>query len=150
MHFPLINMPIVVQIDFNAAVDHVSHSGLLSNLPDLVIGGSVLNVIVGLLSGEVQRVVVDDVLREYVRVVSGIPQASVLGLLLFLLYTSDLPMILKIILVGYGDDSTSLAKVPKPGNRVPAVLSLYRYLTRICNWGKRWEMLGNPLKPRHW
>ena len=103
-----------MQIDFSAAFDRVSHSGLLYKLRDVEVGGAVFDVIGGFLSGRVQRVVVDDIRSENFKVVSGVPQCSVLGPLLFLLYTSDLPIILEKTLVGHADNSTLLAEVPKP------------------------------------
>ena len=71
-----------------------------------------------------------------------------LGPLLFLLYTSDLPIALENMLVGYADDSTLLAEVPEPGSRVQTALSLNRDLARIGDWCKRWGMLVNPLKTK--
>ena len=47
---------------------------------------------------------VDGVRSENIRVVSGVPQSSVLGPLLYLLYTSNLPKILENTVVGYADD----------------------------------------------
>ena len=64
----------------------------------------------------------------------------------FLLYTSDLPIILENTLVRCADESTMLAEVPEPGKRVPAVLSLYRDLIRVGDWRKRWGMLVNLTK----
>ena len=63
-----------------------------------------------------QRVVVDGIRSENVRVVSGFPQCSVLGPLLFLLYTSDLPIILEHTLVGCDEDSTLLAEISELGS----------------------------------
>ena len=52
------------------------------------------------------------------------PQGSVLGLLLFLLYTSELFSILENKLIGYADDSTLIAVGPSPGFRVTVAESL--------------------------
>ena len=91
-------------------------------------------------SGRVQRVVVDGIRSENIRVVSGVPQGSVPGPLQFLLYSGDLPIILENTPVGYSNASASLAEVPEPSSRVQAVLSPYRDLVLIGDWCKRWEM----------
>ena len=54
---------------------------------------------------------VDGCLSKLVNVVSGVPQGSVLGPLLFLLYTSELFSILENKRIGYADDSTLMAVV---------------------------------------
>ena len=56
------------------------------------------------------------------------PHCSVLGPLLFLLYTSEIFSILEIKLIGYADDSTLIAVVPTPGVRVAVAESLIRDL----------------------
>ena len=55
---------------------------------------------------------VDGCQSELVEVASGVQQGSVLGTLLFPLYTSDLFSILKNKLIDYSDDSTLIAIVP--------------------------------------
>ena len=62
-----------------------------------------------------QNVMVDGCRSKLVNVVLGVPQGSVLGPLLFILYTSELFSILENKLIGYADDSTLLAVVPSPG-----------------------------------
>ena len=70
------------------------------------------------LSNQSQYVLVDGCRSKLVNVVSGVPQGSVLGPLLFLLNTSELFSILEKKLIGYADDSTLMAVVPSPGARV--------------------------------
>ena len=55
---------------------------------------------------------VDGCRSKLVNDVSGVPQGSVLGLLLFLLYTSELFLILKNKLIGYADDPILIAVLP--------------------------------------
>ena len=74
---------------------------------------------------------VDGCRSKLVDVVSGVPQGSVLGPLLFLLYTSELFSILENKLIGYADDSTLIAVVPSQGLRVIVAESLSRYLVKV-------------------
>ena len=97
-----------MQIDFSAAFDRANHQGILYKLSSVGIGGSVLSVLTQFLSNRSQYVLADGCLVD---VVSGVPQGSVLGPLLFLLYTSELFSILENRLIGYADDSTLMAVV---------------------------------------
>ena len=139
---------IVLSIDFSAAFDRVSHVGLLHKLRAAGVGGSLLGVIRNFLSGRTQSVIVDGVRSAAVQVVSGVPQGSVLGPLLFSLYTGDLSVDLANILVGYADDSTLVAHVPRPSDRVDVVASLNRDLESIGAWCDRWGMEVNPGKTK--
>ena len=80
----------IVQIDFSAAFDRVNHQEILYRLSSVGIGGSVLSVLMQFLSNRSQFVLVDGCRSKLVNIVSGVPQGSVLGPLLFLLYTSNL------------------------------------------------------------
>ena len=73
------------------------------------VGGVVLDIIVGFLSGNVQTVMIDGICSDNVSVVSCVSQGSILGPLLFLLYTSGLPLISENTLVSYADNSSLLA-----------------------------------------
>ena len=86
------------------------------------------------LSNRSQHVMVDACQSKLVNVVSGVPQGSILGQLLFLLYTSELFSVLENKLIGYADDSTLMAVVPSPGVRVAVAESLIRDLGRVSEW----------------
>ena len=98
------------------------------------IGGSVLSILTPFLSNRSQHDMVDGCRSKLVNVVSGVRQLSVLGPLLFLLYTSELFSILENKLIGYSDDSTLMAVEPFPGVRVAVAESKIRGLGRVSEW----------------
>ena len=91
---------------------------------------------------------VDRCQSKLVDVVSGVPQGSGLGQLLFLLYTSELFSILENKLIGYADDSTLMPVVPTPGVRVTVAESLIRDLGRVSEWCDLWGMKLNASKTK--
>ena len=71
-------------------IDSEQHQGILYKLCSLGIGGSALYILTRFLSNRSQHIMVDGCRSKLVNVVSQVPQLSVLGQLLFLLYTSEL------------------------------------------------------------
>ena len=122
----------LVQIDFSAAFDRVNHGGIVFKLPEAGVGGLILKVLKNFL-----RVKVDGVFSSSIDVVSGVPQGSVLGPLLFLLYIADLPRLLQNEMVGYADDSTLLCRIAHPRNRSSLAVSLNDDLAVISDWCSR-------------
>ena len=103
----------------------MSYSGLIFKLKSTGVGGSVLSICREFLSNRRQRVVVDGATSEWIPIVFGVPQGSVLGLPLFIFHTSEMFELVENRLYAYADDSTVLS-VRKPADR-PAV---FAYLNR--------------------
>ena len=121
----------IIDLNFSSAFDRVNHEALFFKLRQMGIDGTFLNIIVELLTGRKQRVVVDGQCSDYRNVISGVPQGSVLGTLLFILYTSDMWCGLENGLVAYEDDATFFVSVLSPHLRLFIAESLNRDLVGI-------------------
>ena len=136
----------LVGLDFSAAFDRVNHEALIFKLQQFGVGGSILSILSQFLSGRTQKVVVDGQFSELKNVVSGVPQGSVLGPLLFIIYTHDMWSNLENDLLAYADDATLVAVVPSPNMRTAVADSLNRDLAKISDWCTSWGMKLNPTK----
>ena len=112
-----------IYLDFSKAFDQVDHSVLLQKLFDFGIGGNLLSLIASYLSGRFQRVCIDGVYSDYIRVTSGVPQGSILGPLFFLIFINDLPdCCIESIPFLFADDTKTDAKcLPRLQNDLNAL-----------------------------
>ena len=97
-------------MDLSKAFDTLDHQLLLQKLNYYGIHGTALNWFTSYLSGRTQYVVVNDVNSEYQTILTGVPQGSVLGPLLFLIYMNDINEASEILssIILFADDSTFL------------------------------------------
>ena len=91
---------------------------------------------------------VDFAASEWIPIISGVPQGSVLVPLLFIIYTSYMFELVKKILFDYENDSTVLAVVREPAYRRDVAASLNRDLARIQEWCNHWCMILDPNKTK--
>ena len=138
----------LISIDFSAAFDRVNHAGIVYKLQEVGIGGGILSVLQEYLTNRSQTVLVDGQSSRRVDVVSGVPQGSVLGPLMYNIYTRDLSNLFENTFFAYADDSTLVAVIPSPRDRLSVAWSLIRDLIKLQAWCIAWGMMLNLSKTK--
>ena len=125
-----------VFLDISKAFDKVWHEGLLYKLKENSISGKLLNTVKDFLYQRKQRVVLNGQYSSWAAIEAGVPQASILGSLLFQLYinnsSDDLASNAKLF-----PDDTSLFSVVE--NMTKSVSELNNDLTKISTWIFQWK-----------
>lgn len=133
-----------ILLDFAKAFDKVPHPHLLRKLEYYGLSGSLLMWIRNFLHDRTQRVVIDGESSNVAPVTSGVPQGSVLGPLLFLVYINDLPSCVsdgtKVKL--FADDTMVYRVI---NSHVDAV-QLQQDLDALQEWERKWLMTFHPGK----
>ena len=99
-----------VALDISKAFDRVWHAGLLHKLKSYRISGQIFGLISSFLSNRRLQVFLDGKSSQEDPVNAGVPQGSILGPTLFLLYINDLPDDVICNIVIYADDTTLYSK----------------------------------------
>lgn len=132
----------IVYLDFAKAFDMVPHKRLLHKLNAYGIGSVLLKWFESFLTGRKQRVVLGDSISDWSHVTSGVPQGSVIGPLLFVIFINDLPEKLTNKCKLFADDSKIIARVGNEENEI----SLQKDINSVTDWTKEWLMKLNAKK----
>ena len=135
----------VAYLDFRKAFDLVSHWHLLYKMSKYGISGQVLEWVKAFLKDRNQRVVIRGSTSEACSVTSGVPQGSVLGPVLFLIFINDLPLEVLSPLSLFADDSKIFTRIvtSKKASKwsgFDGQSALQRDLTKVQEWAERWKM----------
>ncbi len=129
----------LVYLDFAKAFDSVNHRFLLAKLKSSGIDGAVQNWIEPYLSNRSYEVQKDGVLSEEAACFSGVPQCSVIGPLLFLLYINDLSAALDDATFLFADDVKMVFPRPQSSQLLSSLSSTWA-------WAGKWDIPTNPNK----
>ena len=136
----------VVMIDLRKAFDVVDHKLLLKKLQVYGLNTNSLKWFQSYLSGRYQKVCVDGKLSEPLGIHSGVPQGSILGPALFLLFINDLPLVLKNNIGIYADDSTLYASAP---TLAEVEEKIRPDIDAVSMWAKENKMKMHPAKTKY-
>jgi len=132
----------VIYLDFSKAFDRVSHEKLLFKLECLGIKGPLLACFRSYLSGRRHRVVIDNEASDFLPVTSGVPQGSILGPLLFLVYINDMPDVISgdTSLPLCADDSKCFCLILGQDDGDKLQENLNKLLEWSCIWGMEFNV----------
>ncbi len=135
----------LVFLDVSKAFDKVFHRGLLFKLQQMGIGGNLLRWLESYLSNREQIVVINGVKSDPRKINASVPQGSILGPLLFLVYVNDLVNGLETTPYLFADD-TSLFMEINPRNPDESFTKINNDLALLSNWSDQWRMKFNASK----
>ena len=129
-------------LDFEKAFDTPPHELLKSKLFGYGIGGKTLKWIDSFLCFRQQRVVVNGVKSDWAPVLSGVPQGTVLGPLLFSLYINDISSDIESEIRLFADDCVCYREIKDEKD----TMKLQRDIDRLGSWARKWGMRFQPVK----
>ena len=132
----------MIILDFSKAFDMVPHQKLLHKLRNYGVDGKLNVWIEQFLSNREQRVLVDGEFSNYDKVLSGVPQGTVLGPLLFLCFINDLPEHVKSQIRLFADDCLLYRRIKKALD----LQLLQEDLEALEKWAETWGMRFNATK----
>ena len=128
-------------LDISNTFDKVWHEGLIFKLNTYGAEGNLLKLLENYLTDRQQRVVLNGRTSSWQNIYAGVPQGSVLGPLLFLIYINDLRDRLTSMCKIFADDTSLFSKVIDKNN---SNSQLNSDLAKISKWTFQWKMSFNP------
>ena len=132
----------VIFLDLSKAFDSVPYERLLLKLNRHGIDGPLLLWFGNFLKNRQQRVTIRGTFSTWSPVTSGVPQGTILGPTLFLLYVNDIPNVVTSSIKMFADDT----KIYREINNAEDTLALQSDLDCLENWTRSWQVKFNPLK----
>ena len=129
-------------LDFEKAFDTPPHELLKSKLFSYGIGGKTLKWIDSFLCFRQQRVVVNGVKSDWAPILSGVPQGTVLGPLLFSLYIHDFSSDIESEIRLFADDCVCYREIKAEADK----MKRQRDIDRLGSWERKWGMRFQPVK----
>lgn len=128
----------IIFLDFAKAFDRVSHPKLLYKLSHVLKNDQIVDWLNSYLSGREQYVYFKKERTESLQVISGVPQGSVLGPLLFILFISDMGKDFDsaVTLKHFADDTVIYSNISSNEDQ----LNLDKHLRKIMKWCADWQM----------
>ncbi len=135
-----------VSLDASAAFDRVWHDGLIYKIQCKGVTGNLLKWFKSYLSNRFQRVVIKGQYSEWTKINAGVPQGSILGPLLFLIYIDDIINDIESEMFLFADDTSILESISDP---IASFSKINRDLSRLHLWSKQWLVNFNPTKTKY-
>lgn len=132
-------------LDISQAFDKVWHTGLLYKIKQLL-PHTYYCILKSYLTDRMFQVKFDDAISKLQNIQSGVPQGSVLGPVLYLMYTADLPITPSLTIATFADDTALLASHNEPEQ---ASKNLQSGVDKIQGWFKKWRIKPNETKSQH-
>ena len=132
----------IIFLDLSKAFDSVPHERLLLKLNRYGIDGQLHLWFRNLLTNRKQRVPIRGSYSEWSPVKSGVPQGSILGPIIFLIYVNNIPNIITSTAKLFADDT----KIYQQINKVKDSIALQSDLTNLNLWADHWQVKFNPSK----
>jgi hypothetical protein len=131
-----------VYLDFSKAFDSVPHHRLCTKLEAYGIQGSILTWLTSFLANRRQKVVVNGRESKWENVLSGVPQGSVIGPILFIIFINDMPEAVNSFIQMFADDAKLFAETASVEQRT----QLQEDLNALLEWSRRWQLVFNAKK----